>query len=111
VKHDEELGAVLAALSDPTRRALLDVIARAGEATATVAAEQLPVSRQAVVKHLAVLGQAGIVESRRRGREVRWSVRPERLETAAEWMSAVASEWDARLAAIRRIAEGGGEEG
>jgi DNA-binding transcriptional ArsR family regulator len=67
----------------------------------------MPVSRPAVIKHLAVLDRAGLVESRRQGREVLFSVRPEPLESAARWMSAVAAEWDARLVALKRLAEEG----
>jgi ArsR family transcriptional regulator, cadmium/lead-responsive transcriptional repressor len=58
-----------------------------------------------VAKHLVVLDRAGLVEPRRRGREVRYAVRPERLEVAARSMAQVAAQWDARLAAIKRIAE------
>ena len=101
---------VLAALADPTRRRLLDVLAARGEATATMLATDLPVSRQAVVKHLAVLGAAGLVSSGRAGREVRYSVRSERLDATARWMAGLASQWDARLAAIKRIAEAAARE-
>jgi DNA-binding transcriptional ArsR family regulator len=96
---------VLAALADPTRRRLLDVLAARGEATATMLATDLPVSRQAVVKHLAVLGAAGLVSSGRAGREVRYSVRSERLDATARWMAGLAAEWDRRLATIKRLAE------
>ncbi|MFC5754144.1 ArsR/SmtB family transcription factor [Actinomadura rugatobispora] len=98
-------GEVLTALADPTRRAILEVLAARGEASATTLAAGLPVSRQAVVKHLAVLDAAGLVTAHRRGREVRYTVRPERLTAMARWMAGVAAEWDARLAAIKRIAE------
>lgn len=100
---------VLAALADPTRRRLLDALAARGEATATVLAAELPVTRQAIVKHLAVLDRAGLVEGRRLGREMRYSVRSEPLDATARWMADVASEWDRRLAAIKRIAEAGSE--
>jgi DNA-binding transcriptional ArsR family regulator len=100
-----EAGDVLVALADPTRRRLLDVLAARGEATATVLAAALPVSRQAVVKHLAVLDRAGLVRGARRGREVRYTVRPERLDATASWLAGLAAEWDARLAAIKRLAE------
>jgi DNA-binding transcriptional ArsR family regulator len=96
---------VLVALADPTRRRLLDALAARGEATATVLAATLPVSRQAVVKHLAVLDRAGLVRGARRGREVRYAVRPERLDATASWLAGLAAEWDARLAAIKRLAE------
>jgi DNA-binding transcriptional ArsR family regulator len=105
-KGDAEADEVFVALADPTRRRLLDVLAAHGEASATLLAVQLPVSRQAVVKHLAVLDRAGLVRGSRRGREVRYSVRPERLDATASWLAGLAAEWDARLAAIKRLAEG-----
>jgi len=96
---------VFAALADPTRWSVLSLIAERGEGTATSLAGELPVSRVAVVKHLAVLDRAGLVEGRRAGREVRYTVRPERLDATARWMAGLATQWDARLAAIKRIAE------
>lgn len=96
---------VLAALADPMRRQLLDLLAAQGEATATTLAEQLPVSRQAVVKHLTVLDAAGLVSGGRVGREVRYTVRPEALNSTARWMARLAADWDRRLATIKRIAE------
>jgi DNA-binding transcriptional ArsR family regulator len=98
---------VLAALADPTRRRLLDALARHGEATATTLAETLPVTRQAIVKHLAVLTRAGLVAGAREGREMRYRLRPEPLTATAAWMSRVAAQWDARLDAIKRLAENG----
>ena len=96
---------VFAALADPTRRRVLDLLATHGEGTATTLAAELPVSRPAVIKHLAVLDRAGLVESRRHGREVRFAVRPERLQATASWLSRLAVDWDARLRAIKRLAE------
>ena len=93
------------AVGDPTRRRVLDLLLDRGEATATVLAGELPVTRQAVVKQLAVLDRAGLVEGRRRGREVRYAVRPQRLDAATRSLAQVAAEWDARLSAIKRIAE------
>ncbi len=98
---------MFAALADPTRWRVLSLIAERGEGTATTLAGELPVSRVAVVKHLGVLDRAGLVEARREGREVRYTVRPERLDATARWMTGVAAQWDARLAAIKRIAEDG----
>jgi len=95
---------VLVALADPTRRRLLDALATQPQ-TATALAEHVPVTRQAIVKHLAVLEHAGLVEARKSGREVQFSVRPERLESTAHWMRRVAAAWDERLSAIKRIAE------
>jgi DNA-binding transcriptional ArsR family regulator len=62
-------------------------------------------ARQAVTKHLAVLARAGLVEGHRHGREIRYSIRPERLSAAARAMSAAAAQWDRRLHAIKRLAE------
>ncbi|MGW2564110.1 ArsR/SmtB family transcription factor [Streptomyces sp. NPDC001514] len=101
----EVVDSVLVALADPTRRQLLDLLAAQGEATATTLAGRLPVSRQAVVKHLAVLDAAGLVSGRRVGREVRYAVRPAALDATARWMTALAADWDRRLAIIKRAAE------
>lgn len=96
---------VLAALADPTRWRVLNLLADRGEGTATSLAGELPVSRVAVVKHLAVLEQVGLVEARRAGREVRYTVRTAPLDETARWMAGLASSWDARLAAIKQLAE------
>jgi DNA-binding transcriptional ArsR family regulator len=101
----EVVDGVLGALADPTRRQLLDLLAAQGEATATTLAERLPVSRQAVVKHLAVLDAAGLVRGGRVGREVRYAVRPAALDATARWMASLAADWDRRLANIKRVAE------
>ncbi|WP_327287417.1 ArsR/SmtB family transcription factor [Streptomyces sp. NBC_01198] len=102
---DEAVDSVLAALADPTRRHLLDLLAERGHATATSLAEGLPISRQAVVKHLAVLDAAGLVLGSRVGREVRYALRTAALDATAQWMSALAAEWDRRLATLKRLAE------
>ncbi|WP_410661179.1 ArsR/SmtB family transcription factor [Amycolatopsis sp. lyj-112] len=96
---------VLTALSDPTRRRLLDLLAEAGEATATTLSGWLPVSRQAVVKHLVVLEAAGLVAGGKVGREMRYEVRPAALDATARWMAGLAADWDRRLARIKRLAE------
>lgn len=96
---------VLVALADPTRRQLLELLCAQGQASATILAEDVPISRQAVVKHLTVLDGAGLVEATKVGREVRYTVRPDALDTTARWMSALAADWDRRLAKIKRFAE------
>ena len=101
----EAVDGVLVALADPTRRQLLDLLAAQGEATATTLSARLPVSRQAVVKHLAVLDAAGLVSGSRVGREVRYAVRPAALDGTARWMAELAADWDRRLATIKRVAE------
>ena len=103
--EDALIEVVLAALADPTRRRILDGLSAAGGGTATTLAQDLPVTRQAVVKHLGVLHQAGLVVARKAGREVRYSVAPAPLETTARWMSELASEWDNPLQAVKRLAE------
>jgi len=99
---EEEL---LEAVADTSRRRVLDLILAHGEVTPTALAAELPFTRQAVAKHLTVLDRAGLVESRRAGREVRYSVRPEHLDIAVRAMAKVAARWDARLGAIKRVAE------
>jgi DNA-binding transcriptional ArsR family regulator len=96
---------VLVGLADPMRRRILDTLASRGGGTATTLAAELPVSRQAVVKHLAVLDRAGLVVGRRSGREVRYLVRPDRLAATAQWMAGVAVEWGVRSQGIKRLAE------
>lgn len=100
-----EEDALWAAVADPTRRRVLDALLERGEASTTALARELPVTRQAVAKHLVVLDRVGLVASRRHGREVRYAIRPERLDAAAEAMARVAAQWDRRLARIKRLAE------
>jgi DNA-binding transcriptional ArsR family regulator len=95
-------GAVFGALSDPTRRALLATIAAQPRATATELASELPISRQAVLKHLTALAEAGLVERERAGREVRYHLTPEPLSDAVSWMADVGGRWDERLAELKR---------
>jgi DNA-binding transcriptional ArsR family regulator len=102
---------VISALSDPTRRAVLSLLAERGESTATAISPELSVSRQAVSKHLGVLDEAGLVRSRRTGREVRYRVRPEPLHETATWLHDLAVMWEVRLRKIKSIAEGGVGDG
>ena len=97
--------ALWAAVGDPTRRRLVDALLTRGEATATTLSGELPVTRQAVAKHLAVLMRAGLVNDRRDGREVLYAVRPERLDEVSQGMARISAGWDERLAAIKRLAE------
>ncbi len=92
---------VFSALSDPGRRRLLETLAGRESASLTELAAQLPVTRQAVSKHLAALGKAGLVEAERAGRETRYRLTPEPLGEAAAWIEQVGSAWDARLARLR----------
>jgi len=96
---------LLAAVADPSRRRMLDILLERGEATATSLSAELPVTRQAIAKHLSVLERLGLVEARREGREVRYSVRADRLDEATEAMTRLASAWDRRLSRIKQLAE------
>jgi DNA-binding transcriptional ArsR family regulator len=87
---------VFAALGDPTRRELLEQVAARGEATATELAATLPITRQAVAKHLNVLAGAGLVHPRRAGRETRYAPTPEPLGDAIAWMADLGARWGAR---------------
>lgn len=98
--------AVFAALADPTRRAVLSRLASA-PATATELAAGLPITRQAIAKHLAVLADAGLVEAHRHGRETRYHVTPEPLSAAMGWMVEVGAAWDRRLARLHALLDGG----
>jgi DNA-binding transcriptional ArsR family regulator len=95
-------GEVFAALSDPTRRSVLELIGDEGEATASQLARRLPVSRQAIQKHLTSLAEAGLVADRREGREVRYRLTPAPMSEAMSWMASVGGAWDKRLARLRR---------
>ena len=100
--RQEELWAALGA---PSRLRVLDALLDCGDATPTMLAQKPPLTRQAVTKHLAVLGRVGLVAGRRQGREVRYAVDPDRLAEAARAVRAVAVQWDRRLARIKAIAE------
>jgi DNA-binding transcriptional ArsR family regulator len=97
--------AVFTALADPTRRHLIEGLSRGGTVTASGLASELPISRQAVAKHLAALREAKLVDCSRVGRETRYELRPERLEDAARWIESVGAEWDERLGSLKRSLE------
>ena len=94
-----------AAVAEPSRRRLLDLLLEQSPRTPTELAGQVPFSRQAVAKHLAVLERVGLVEGRRSGREVRYTVRTRRLDDAVRELESVAAHWDTRLRTIKRLAE------
>jgi DNA-binding transcriptional ArsR family regulator len=99
---DDELWS---AIGDPTRRRMLDLLLADGEGTATTLGQQLPVTRQAVAKHLAVLDRVGLVRATPAGRERRYRVDEAQLARAAAQLESVGSAWDARLQRIKEIAE------
>jgi DNA-binding transcriptional ArsR family regulator len=102
IEPDDQLWS---AIAEPSRRRVLDLLVSRGEATASVLAEQVPFSRQAVSKHLVVLEDAGLVSRRKQGRDVLFRVEGTRLDQATRAMSDVAARWDRRLGSIKRLAE------
>ncbi|HEY9338153.1 MAG TPA: metalloregulator ArsR/SmtB family transcription factor [Kribbella sp.] len=99
---DDELWS---AIGDPTRRRMLDLLLADGGGTATSLSDKLPVTRQAVAKHLGVLDRAGLVHSTPSGRERRYTVDDEQLARAINQLTDVTATWDRRLQRIKRIAE------
>jgi DNA-binding transcriptional ArsR family regulator len=97
-----QVDSVFGALADPTRRRVVETLAQGGTVTASGLAEQLPITRQAVAKHLSALHGAELVTATRVGRETRYELRPQPLNDAAEWIQTVSAEWDQRLDALRR---------
>jgi len=93
------------AIGDPTRRTMIDLLLAEGPGTATSLSERLPVTRQAVSKHLAVLDRVGLVHAAPAGRERHYRVDEAQLARAVAQLSTVGATWDARLRRIKRIAE------
>ncbi len=93
------------AIGDPTRRRMVDLLLVDGGGTATTLSERLPVTRQAVAKHLGVLDRVGLVHVTPAGRERRYRVDEAQLARAAAQLADVGSTWDARLRRIKSIAE------
>jgi DNA-binding transcriptional ArsR family regulator len=94
-----ELDAVFTALADATRRAVVELLADSPSSAGELA-DRLPVTRQAVAKHLAVLERAGLVQSARIDRRVVYELTPAAFADAATWMARVGADWDRRLAAL-----------
>lgn len=101
---NERVDAVFSALADPTRRHLMQRLSGGG-ASASELATQLPISRQAIVKHLAALSEAGLVTAERDGRHVRYRLTPGPMSEAMDWMVDVGAQWDARLSALAGFIE------
>jgi DNA-binding transcriptional ArsR family regulator len=104
---EARLDAVFFALADPTRRAVVRRLLSRESVTSTQLAVELPITRQAVAKHLAALVEAGLVVSRREGRETRYTLTPEPLDEASSWLAVIEAEWDARLERLSRHVEDG----
>jgi DNA-binding transcriptional ArsR family regulator len=99
---DRDLDAVFFALADQTRRTVVRRLLDREWVTATQLAVDLPITRQAISKHLGALTEAGLVTSRREGRETRYRLTPAPLGAATTWLDGVAAEWDERLERLRR---------
>jgi ArsR family transcriptional regulator, cadmium/lead-responsive transcriptional repressor len=99
---DDSAGAVFAALADPTRREVVRLLAERPGLTASGLADELPVSRQAIAKHLAILDAAGLAEAEREGRETRYRLTPAPMNDAMAWMAHTGGRWDDRLARLER---------
>jgi DNA-binding transcriptional ArsR family regulator len=97
--------AVFSALSDPTRRHVIRSLSEDGPATVTELADRIPVTRQAIAKHLSALDEAGLVASASEGRRKTYRLTPGPLEGALGWIVDVGAEWDVRLDALRRLLE------
>ena len=97
--------ALWSAIGDPTRRQLVDLLLTGGPHTATTLSEHLPVTRQAVTKHLHVLDEVDLIRARSVGRERHVSINSQQLERAVSQLASVGSTWDDRLRRIKRIAE------
>jgi DNA-binding transcriptional ArsR family regulator len=95
----DRAGAVFGALAEPMRRQLLQTIAL-HPATATELASELPITRQAVTKHLNSLSEAGLLERERAGRDIRYRLTPAPLTEAMSWMAQVGGQWDERLSRL-----------
>lgn len=93
------------AIGDPTRRTMIDLLLSEGNGTATSLSDRLPVTRQAVSKHLAVLDRVGLVHASLAGRERHFQVDEAQLARAVAQLSAVGEAWNTRLRNIKRIAE------
>lgn len=100
----DPVGDVLGALADPTRRTIFEAVARTGPLSATRLADDLPVSRQAVTKHLDRLADAGLVAADKVGRETLWTATPAPLDDARAWLSDVGAAWDRRLSGLADLA-------
>ena len=102
------LDGVFAALADPTRRQVVETLLAEGETSVPMLTDRLPMTRQAVAKHLAALDDAGLVQrTPGKGREVRYALRPGALAPAADWVRRAENDWDRHLARLKDVLERG----
>jgi DNA-binding transcriptional ArsR family regulator len=104
----DDLGPVFAALADPTRRVMIETLLRDGSTSVPSLTAELPITRQAVAKHLATLGQAGLVErAPAPGREIRYRLRRGALRPANTWLAQTEAAWERRLGRLKDSVERG----
>jgi DNA-binding transcriptional ArsR family regulator len=104
----DAVGPVFAALADPTRRHVVETLLREGSTSVPALAARLPITRQAVAKHLAALDEAGLIErASGSGREVRYHLRAGALGPASTWLKATEAAWERRLARLKGALEDG----
>ncbi len=104
----DPVGPVFAALADPTRRLMVEQLLREDTTSVPALSAVLPITRQAVAKHLAALDHAGLVErAPARGREVRYRLRAGALEQASQWMAGAEAAWERRLGRLKSVVESG----
>lgn len=96
---------LFAALADPRRRQVFERLSAGGPASASKLAAEMPISRQAIAKHLALLDEAGLVERTPAGREVQYRARPEALNDVTTWVARVGFQWEERLSKLKRSLE------
>ena len=96
---------IFAALADSTRRNLIATLAQGTPRTATQLARDFPITRQGIIKHLDLLADAGLVQSKAQGREKRYSLSPEPLKSVSEWIEAIGLQWDERLLRLKNFVE------
>jgi DNA-binding transcriptional ArsR family regulator len=102
---NESYQPIFAALADPMRRALLVNLAENSPKTATQFAEEYPITRQGILKHLNILEEAGLVRVYQAGREKRYTLTPERLNELEMWMKELSAKWDERLLRLKNLLE------
>ncbi|MHB1469234.1 MAG: ArsR/SmtB family transcription factor [Solirubrobacteraceae bacterium] len=101
------VGAVFAALADPTRRHVVSLLSERPSVTASALAAELPISRQAIAKHLAALVDARLLVAAHHGRETRYRLTPQPLDDAARWLAQTGARWDERLARLGHALDSG----
>ena len=96
---------IFAALADPTRRDLLVNLAEKSPKTATQLAEDYPITRQGILKHLHILEEAGLVAIHQKGREKRYTLTAESLSDIEEWIKEISAKWDERMLRLKNLLE------